>query len=334
MAFSLLCSTNSTLNCSELQCRTGLVLLICCLLSLLILAISYFRYRRKRDHLYTLFNPAFAREEEPEVLVKARAAASPVQAIIEGLLLLVDFVLALLLLLLHHEAQDDCPLKFTSAVSSVYLLVLLVGRSYGAKLGLPWHSVCLYAAQWLYTLLLAHITVFQQHPDRFSVVAVSSRLAIFTLLGLVHCLTPRKPPQTLGLEGDPPGRDEIASLLSRLTFSWMDQLVWAAFRKKTLHLEDLGVLNRQYAAATVLPWFQRLSNPSQSLLQRIFFAFKYSILWQGMWAAVNSVAVFVPPILIRVILQYLESTDETPAHIAWAYVGGLLLFGLLATLAE
>ncbi|KAM5445249.1 hypothetical protein MaudCBS49596_007731 [Microsporum audouinii] len=147
----------------------------------------------------------------------------------------------------------------------------------------------------------------------------------------MNCLVPSVTRQSLHLGNGQPSCDEIASPFSKLTFSWMDQLVWAAFRK-TLHPSDLGSLNRQYSAAIVVPWFQRQTSPSWPLLWRLFSAFKYRIFLQGLWATLNSITVFVPPMFIHYILQELQS--DTKTSYIWPYVGGLLVFGILVTLAK
>ncbi|KAF3484393.1 canalicular multispecific organic anion transporter 2 [Arthroderma uncinatum] len=336
MAFSLPCAASGAFACSRLLCHADPALLVSCLLSLLVFAALYLRSRNREDGpQYTPFTSTSAgdREEDDETEIPLRKTATvpPLQAAVEGLLLLIDLVLALLLFL-HGEKDDGYQLGFASTISSAYILTLLVGRVYTAKFGLKWHSICLYAAQWLYTLLLTYTNVSQRSHNRFNIVAAASRLSIFTFIGLVHCLVPRIPPHALDRGSNPPSRDELASLLSSLTFSWMDQLVWAAFRK-TLQPADLGSLNRQYSVAVVLPWFQRKTSPSWSLLWRIFSAFKYRILLQGLWAALNSLAVFVSPMLIHYILQDLNSRDANLSRL-WTYVGGLLVSGMLATLAE
>ncbi|KAM5431744.1 hypothetical protein MferCBS31731_007749 [Microsporum ferrugineum] len=335
MASCLPYTAGAAITCSELHCHLDFALLGCYLFSLFVFAISYLRSRSRDIPPYTPIHPSIpggiAEENETETTLRESATIWPLQVVLEGLLLLTDLVLALLLFILRGESHGGCILELVPTISSVYLLILLVGRLYSAGLGFKWHSACLYAGQWLYTLFITCIIFSQRDHDSFNITIVTSRLSTFTLIGLMNCLVPSVTRQSLHLGNGQPSCDEIASPFSKLTFSWMDQLVWAAFRK-TLHPSDLGSLNRQYSAAIVLPWFQRQSSPSWPLLWRLFSAFKYRIFLQGLWATLNSITVFVPPMFIHYILQELQ--PDTKTSYIWPYVGGLLVFGILATLAE
>ncbi|EEQ29360.1 canalicular multispecific organic anion transporter 2 [Microsporum canis CBS 113480] len=334
MASCLPYTAGAAITCSELHCHLDFALLGCYLFSLFVFAVSYLQSRSHDIPPYTPIHPSIpggiAEENETETTLRESATIRPLQVVIEGLLL-TDLVLALLLFVLRGESHGGCILELVPTISSVYLLILLVGRLYSAGLGFKWHSACLYAGQWLYTLFITCIIFSQRDHDSFNITIVTSRLSIFTLIGLMNCLVPRVARQSLHLGNGQPSCDEIASPFSKLTFSWMDQLVWAAFRK-TLHPSDLGSINRQYSAAIVLPWFQRQTSPSWPLLWRLFSAFKYRIFLQGLWATLNSITVFVPPMFIHYILQELQS--DTKTSYIWPYVGGLLVFGILATLAE
>lgn len=130
-----------------------------------------------------------------------------------------------------------------------------------------------------------------------------------------------------------PGRDEIANLLSRLTFSWLNGLVWKAFRV-TLEASDLYPLKQNRTSALLAPKFRASAAATLSLLWRLYHFFKYDLLIQGAWALVTSIAIFILPVLMRLILRYLESPDSDTPYIPWICVSGLLLCGLLAALAE
>jgi hypothetical protein len=73
----------------------------------------------------------------------------------------------------------------------------------------------------------------------------------------------------------------------------------------TLHVSDLYELNHNHKSEVLAPQFSSIVNAP--MLSRLFGFFKYDLLRQGGWATVNSVAVFVPPILIRFIIEYLEA---------------------------
>jgi ABC-type multidrug transport system fused ATPase/permease subunit len=118
-----------------------------------------------------------------------------------------------------------------------------------------------------------------------------------------------------------------ASFLSRMSFCWLDELVWKAFRA-TLEVPDLYPLSEEHKSETIAREVSSIS--SANLLRRLWQLIKYDALALGGWAAVNSVAVYISPALIRVFLTHLDVADET----AWLCVGGFLAGGILAGTAD
>ncbi|MCJ1312553.1 hypothetical protein MMC25_006227 [Agyrium rufum] len=118
-----------------------------------------------------------------------------------------------------------------------------------------------------------------------------------------------------------------------MTFSWINGLVWKAFRR-TLEASDLYQLDRNQMSAILAPGFRATTIAALPLLWRLYHFFKLDVITQGTWAAVNSVMVFIPPMLIKGILQYLESPDGTARSTAWLYVIGLLISGLLISIPD
>ncbi|MCJ1350607.1 MAG: hypothetical protein MMC33_000588 [Icmadophila ericetorum] len=336
MASFLQCNDGREFACIQNNCLGSLILPATCLISLLLFFLSYFRRRRYQYRLYGFKQGSPSAEEVPDISVPGQyiTAISPLVIALEILGLLADIITGIVLLL-HEKAPQDCPLAFTSVLFSVYLLLLLAGRSYSAEFRLQPHSVGLYAVQWLYTALITR-AMFVEESGWFRCIAILIRLAIFTTLCLLHCIAPRVPTQT-SYRGDKlsstPGRDETASLLSRLTFFWINALVWKAFRR-TLEASDLYQLNRNQTSAVLAPRFRAAAAATLPLLWRIYHFFKYDFLKQGVWAAVMSIAVFIPPMLMRLILQYLESQDGMTRSTAWFCVSGLLISGLLASFAD
>jgi hypothetical protein len=137
-------------------------------------------------------------------------------------------------------------------------------------------------------------------------------LGLFTVLVLLHLSAPRVP--TDPSYGDrtesslQPAKEETASVLSHLTFIWMGNLVWRAYRT-TLEVSDLYVLNRDQKSGGVAPAFHNGAAASLPLLSRLYRFFKYDLIVQGAWAAIMSLTMFAPAILLRLILGYLESPD-------------------------
>lgn len=344
MAYASVCSQKptsaaaSSFDCIESNCLGNLILLVTCLISLLLFSFSHFRRQKYRYNIFGYQSVAASDDEVLEISAapeKYITTTSPLISIFELLGLLADISI-FSALLLRGEAFENCPLGFASVLFSVYLLLLLAGRSYSPEPGLQSHSICLYAIQWLCTALIIPAVLVQQ-SEWFTRTAILIRIAIFTALCLAHCISPRLPIKTSYRDDNSlfsePGRDETASLFSRLTFWWINGLLWKAFRK-TIEASDLYPLNQNQASAFLAPAFHATTAATLPFVWRIYHFFKHDILKQGIWATVTSIAVFIPPMLMRAILQYLESQDGMTRSTAWLCVGGLLASGLVAGIAE
>lgn len=336
MASFSLCTDGRALACIQNGCLGDLILLATCLISLFLFSLSHLCHQQHQyRHLGFSLGPSSVEEvldtSVPEPYI---TTISPLIAILEALGLLSDVIIGIVCML-HGGAPQDCPLAFASVLFSVYLLLLLAGRSYSNEFCLQSHSVGLYAVRWLCTAFIVP-AMFVEQSGLLTYTAILARLAIFTTLCLFHCIAPRAPTQISYRDdvlSSKPGRDEKASLLSRLTFFWINGLVWKAFRR-SLDASDLYQLNRNQTSAVLAPRFRATTAATLPLLWRIYHFFKYDYLKQVVWAALTSVAVFIPPMLMRLILQYLESQNEMARSTAWLCVSGLLTSGLLAGIAD
>lgn len=230
-------------------------------------------------------------------------------------------------------------------LSSVYLLIIVAIRLLrrgGSELciTLRCHTEALYCVQWLCIALVAHATlVGPGETHRSPLWTVSLRLGLFTGLILFH-LTASRALSTQqdawnengGLESL--GGEETASFLSRLFFSWLDPLLWKAFRAGPLETIDLYPLSHLLVSAITTRDFHASASRSLSMVRRAYGFLHRDLLRQGMWAALTSVLVFAPPYLIKLILEYLESPSDTKTSTAWLYVLGLFMSSALAGIAE
>ncbi|KAH8691336.1 putative multidrug resistance protein [Talaromyces proteolyticus] len=262
----------------------------------------------------------------------------PLIARLEIVGVLTDIVLCVFLMTTREDSNGPISAAFASAVSSVYLLLLVLVRKKGGvdiEINLQRHSVALYTVQWFCLSLIVHAEILSG-TRLLSVIAILIRFALFTTLCLFHWTAPQIPRRAYKTGGaflSDLSKEETASSVSRLSFSWINELIWKAYRT-TLEVEDLYPLNDAQKSNTVNSRFHLVSAPTVFLPWRLWRFFKYDILRQGGWAAVNSVAVFVPPILIRLILRYIESPDVMKPSSAWLCASGLLIAGVVAGTAD
>ena len=110
----------------------------------------------------------------------------------------------------------------------------------------------------------------------------------------------------------------MASLLSIVTFSWVDAIVWRGY-KKTFEMEDLWNLAPKDKAAAVLADYRQFVKTTK-LAWHLLRYFKYNLLIQGAWAVCNGFLTFVPTLLMKAILEYVESPEVIPVNAAYFYV--------------
>ncbi|KAJ9603977.1 Transporter of the ATP-binding cassette (ABC) [Cladophialophora chaetospira] len=246
-----------------------------------------------------------------------------------------EFLLLLAQVMIHIAAVSSPagtarrPFIAETAVSA-YLVVIAGVRLLSSTTniqppvrGLWNHSVCLYLAQWLCQIWIFR-SVLVHPPGRLLQDLSIASFAITSALVLIT-LTARKGNTgvVLEYEGDlEPSHEPLASLLSSATFTWCDAIVWQGY-KKTLELSDVWNLALEDKAETVLSRFRQVRK-THSLAVRLMLQFKTPLLVQGAWTVVASVFNFLPTLLLKSVLEYLENTDSVPVSAAWLYV--ILLF--------
>jgi ABC-type multidrug transport system fused ATPase/permease subunit len=220
--------------------------------------------------------------------------------------------------------------SITQTAVSAYLAVVagvrLISSTTNFQSPLPglWsHSAALYVVQWLCQVWVFRSVIVHSPGRRLQALSVATFAITSTLV--IIALTARKGNKGVLLEyedGIEPSREPLASVLSSATFTWCDPIVWKGF-KKTLELSDVWNLALEDKAETVLAHFRQIRK-THSLAVRLLWHFKMPLLIQGAWCMVASVFMFLPTLLLKAVLEYLENTDTVPVSAAWLYV--ILLF--------
>ncbi|PON24688.1 ATP-dependent bile acid permease [Trichoderma gamsii] len=160
--------------------------------------------------------------------------------------------------------------------------------------------------------------------------------ALFTLVLLLHITAPNVIVRSsLGRlhEHTQLGEESSASLISRWTFSWVNSVIWKAFRDQ-LNTSDLYALNWNDTALVTSRRFRNGASATLKLLWRLYYFAKYDLLKQGAWAVLFSLVSFCPAFFLRFLLDYLESPSITSRNSAWLCVAGLLIAGITTGIAE
>jgi len=185
------------------------------------------------------------------------------------------------------------------------------------------HTAILYSVQWLLNVVVFRSAII--HPISHRAVTLSSiEFALSTLL-LIVALTTRRGNKPVLVEHEDelePPRHPMASLLSLATFAWLDPLVMKGYRQP-LELKDVWNLTPSQKAATVLADFRKRQMKG-SLAWKLVRYFASTILIQGAWTIFANLFVFVPSMLLKAILEYVEDPRSTTPNAAWLYA--ILLF--------
>lgn len=214
-------------------------------------------------------------------------------------------------------------------VSWGYILFLVLVRLLLSTLELNsspriWdHTAVLYGLQWLFAVGVFRSAIIHPMSKRamtfnmveFALASFLLGIALLSRRGNKAVLVPRED----GLE---PPRHPMASLFSLATFSWLSPLIYKAYRQP-LELDDIWNLTTSQKAVAILEDF-RQKQPSGKLVWRLGRYFYRTILLQGAWTVFSNMFTFLPTMLLRVILQYVEDPRSSTPNAAWLFA--ILLF--------
>jgi ABC-type multidrug transport system fused ATPase/permease subunit len=207
----------------------------------------------------------------------------------------------------------------------IYVLILASLRLFlgGTKWRVPrlWnHTATIYGCQWLPSLVIFRTAVINQHMPGLSRLLVLLQFALGSLLWCI-VLTTRKGNKTVMLEWEDeiePSREPLASLFSLATFAWVDPIIWKGY-KNTTELKHVWNLLPKDKAAVILSDYRALKKTT-SLAFHLLRYFKGMLLYQCAMAALSGLLTFVPVLLLRAILEYIEQPDMAPRNVLWLYI--------------
>jgi ABC-type multidrug transport system fused ATPase/permease subunit len=196
-----------------------------------------------------------------------------------------------------------------------------------------YHTAFLYCLLWCFTALIFRSDLLHPRSKLATKVSIVD-LCLTTLLALI-ALSCRKGNRSVKLEYEgnlEPSKEQIASVLSLASFGWVDGIVWKGYTR-TLEIKDVWNLPPRDKAATMLADYRQLKKTT-ILAWHLTKFFRRSLLIQGAWAAISGFLTFAPTLLLKVILEYVESPSPKRKNAAWFYVGLLFISGCVSAVAE
>ncbi|KAK9470277.1 uncharacterized protein V1510DRAFT_440956 [Dipodascopsis tothii] len=195
------------------------------------------------------------------------------------------------------------------------------------------HLFFLYAAAWCSALLSARSALL--HPvSRLIDLSTYLDTALTTVLFIVTVTSPigSKPIYLESRHGFPANREPKASIWSVMTFSWANTIIRKGYRNP-LTLEEVWDLKEEDTARTVLKGFRRELKNATFLIGLIRY-FKNQLIIGALWSVFHSIFTFMPSILVRRVLEYIERPDEVPRSMAWLYVFSILGCSVLNAMGD
>ncbi|KAJ8611360.1 hypothetical protein MRB53_038030 [Persea americana] len=196
-----------------------------------------------------------------------------------------------------------------------------------------YHTAFLYCFQWLMTLLILRTYIIYPRPAPLQGLLITD--FVFVTVLSVIALSSRKgnKPVALEYEGDiPPAREPVASVFSLATFSWVDAIVWHGY-KKTFELADVWNLARKDKAAVVLANYRQVKKTTK-LTYHLLKHFKGMLILQAAWSMLSGFLTFIPTLLLKMILEYIEDPNATPRNSAWFFVILLFVSGCASAVSD
>ncbi|KAL2861227.1 putative ABC bile acid transporter [Aspergillus lucknowensis] len=215
----------------------------------------------------------------------------------------------------------------------VLVRLLLSVRQLHSSARLWDHTTALYGLQWLFTVFVFRSAVIYPISRRaLTLSAVEFSLSSFLVVLSVTTRRGNKPVLVPHEEGLEPAKHPLASLLSLGTFSWLDSLIFKGYRQP-LELEDIWNLTPSQKAASVLEDF-RCRQYKGPLVWKLLRYFAGTILIQGAWTMFSNLFTYLPTLLLRAILQYVEDPRSTTPYAAWLYAALLFCSGAIQGVAD
>ncbi|KAI1125126.1 multidrug resistance-associated protein [Nemania abortiva] len=220
----------------------------------------------------------------------------------------------------------------------IYVLVLVTLRLFLGntvwRIPRLWnHTATIYGFQWLFTVVLFRSAII--HPSsQLTQILIVTEFSLTTLIFGI-ALTTRKGNKTVLLEWEDdlePSREPLASVFSLVTFSWLDPILWQGY-KEPLEMDKVWNLIPRDKAAVILAHYRQVKKTT-SLALHLAKYFKGMLIAQCLFAVFSGFLAFAPTLLLRAILQYVETPEMAPRNVLWLLVILLPVTDILRSISD
>lgn len=228
---------------------------------------------------------------------------------------------------LAREWQDNTLVPWANAFFWTYFFLLTTFRLKCSSTGLPekypdlwYHSfnlifVYFFSALFLIRSALLNHTLNKLSKD-FYIVEFLLVSAMFLILGSDKFGD--RPITVYVTQGLTPSPEPMASFFSVSSYSWLEDMIYAA-KKVTPTVKDVWSLKLEDNAYAVILKFHKVKFHSRFAVN-LFYQFRKLFLYQTICTSAEAVLTFFPSMLLKKILEYVESPDTESASLAWLFV--------------
>jgi len=223
----------------------------------------------------------------------------------------------------------------------VFILILtsvrLANVSCGVSPKLPdlwWFTFVLYLMDWLPSTVLFRSALLNHTANGHARLFYIVQYALDTLLALNSgsCRFSDRPTVLLEEEGIDPSPEVKSPFFSIATYSWIDRMIFVA-NKRAISMKDVwGLRFDDYAYPVLMKYHKNLKY--HRFMYDLFNQFKLYLFCQACLTSAEAFIVFVPSLLLKKILEYVDAPDVVPSSMAWLYVLLMLMSGVITSITD
>jgi ABC-type multidrug transport system fused ATPase/permease subunit len=228
------------------------------------------------------------------------------------------------------ELSKEWDNRYTPLINLIfwtYLLLLTTVRLFHSSTGLSmkypnlwYHSfnlifAYLFNSFFLFRSALLHHTL-NPSSEKFYIIQFIMVILLFTIQGYDH-FTDR--PMTIYLtEGLTPSCEPQSSFFSVISFSWVNPMIT---RAQTIlpTMNDIWSLKLEDNAFPSLLKFHRIKWHKRFAVN-LFYQFRKLFFYQSVLTSFEAILLFFPSMLLKKILEYVESPESQSTSLAWLFV--------------
>lgn len=249
---------------------------------------------------------------------------------VEFLLVLIQFAISVSVFFvadLKVEWKGQSYIPITKSLFWGYLFIiasLRIANLRRVHIRLPslWaHSTTVYFFNFFPTILKFRSTLIHgmsnKSIENYYIVEFIISLTLF-LLNFSATIGDKPSELYITSDGVTPSPETVSSIFSFITYSWINPMVWKAY-KNPLEMSDIWGLRKDDYALPVLKSFEEAKTTYKFSI-KIFTHFKVLFAIQAFWAIIESFLIFLPSLLLKKVLEYVADPSITPKNVAWSLV--------------